>query len=205
MSHPEQNHTSGPVFEQPDGVGSVADERTVPLDQFGPQPGTWAEQPAYRAPISEETLPLVDIYQPAENQWGTSPYASGGDQWTPAPGALHYPAGGGAPAPYGMQPQQQPYAWQPGGYPPPEHPQATTVLVLGAVGIAVPVLSFVAWYMGSKAKGEIDRGAPFPYSGNLKTGHIMGKVMGILTIVGGGLYLLIMIGYLLLMLSLFAM
>ncbi|MDO5736169.1 MAG: hypothetical protein Q4P15_06805 [Propionibacteriaceae bacterium] len=89
--------------------------------------------------------------------------------------------------------------------PPQEHPQATTILVFGAVSIAVPVLSFVAWYMGNKARAEIGRGAPYPYAGNLKTGHIIGKVMGILTIVGASLYALFLVFYVILIAGLLGM
>ena len=50
-----------------------------------------------------------------------------------------------------------------GGYPPPpyfaprDHPSATTVLVLGILGlVACQVLSPIAWVMGNRVVGEID-------------------------------------------------
>lgn len=93
--------------------------------------------------------------------------------------------------PYQQQQQQQ---WGQYAYVPAEHPQATVVLVLALVGFAgVFVTPFIAWYLGSKAKGEIERGAPYPYSGSLKIGHIVGMVLSILTIVGVSAYVLLMV------------
>lgn len=54
-------------------------------------------------------------------------------------------------------PYQPPYP-PPGGapYAPPEHPQATLVLVLGILGLALcQVLGPVAWVMGHRARKEI--------------------------------------------------
>lgn len=56
-------------------------------------------------------------------------------------------------------PYQQPYP-PPGGapyaYAPPDHPQATLVLVLGILGLALcQVLGPVAWVMGHRARREI--------------------------------------------------
>ena len=42
----------------------------------------------------------------------------------------------------------------------------------------------IAWYMGGQAKKEIAAGAPYPFEGKIKTGYILGKVFGILQIVG---------------------
>ena len=95
----------------------------------------------------------------------------------------------GTPPPNGGQP---PYGQQPpyGGQPPygqpaygAEHPQASTIQLLGIIGIFVPVLSFIAWYMGGQAKKEIEAGAPYPFDGPLKTGYLLGKIFSIITIV----------------------
>ena len=108
---------------------------------------------------------------------------------------------------YGQQPgygavgQQQPYQQQ--GYgpgygayvPAPEHPQSQMVFILGIVGIFTGVTSFVAWYMGGQAKKEIEAGAPFPWAGQLKTGYTLGKVFGIIWIVGIALYIVFFILY----------
>ena len=92
------------------------------------------------------------------------------------------------------QPQQNdPYQNQPGqpmpygqSYPPVamEHPQGSTVLVLGIVGIFVPIVSFVAWYMGNKVMKEI-RGSGQTYSNeqNVNIGRILGMVFSILYLI----------------------
>ena len=56
-----------------------------------------------------------------------------------------------------------------------EHPQATTVLILGIVGFFVPILCFVPWYMGGKAKKELAAGAPYNWGGGLQLGYISGQ------------------------------
>lgn len=95
------------------------------------------------------------------------------------------------PSPYAQQ--QPPYGQpQPGygqpqygyGAPNPEHPQAQIVLILGIVGIFVTVCSFIAWYLGSKAKKEIDAGAPYAWDGSLKIGYLLGMIVSILAIIG---------------------
>ena len=76
-----------------------------------------------------------------------------------------------------------------------EHPQAQTVLILGIVSLFVAPLGFVAWYMGGKAKKQIAAGAPYNWGGSLKTGYVLGKVFGIITIVGYSLLILFWILY----------
>ena len=58
------------------------------------------------------------------------------------------------------------------------------MLILGIVGIFVTIVPFIAWYLGGQAKKEIAAGAPYAFEGKLKTGYILGKVFGILQIVG---------------------
>ncbi len=92
--------------------------------------------------------------------------------------------------PYQPQQPQQPQQNQPmpygQSYPPVamEHPQGTTVLVLGIVGIFVPIVSFVAWFMGNKVMKEI-RGSGQTYSNeqNVNIGRILGMVFSILYII----------------------
>ena len=74
-----------------------------------------------------------------------------------------------------------------------EHPQTQTVFVLGIVGIFVGILAFFAWYMGGKAKKEIEAGAPYAWDGNLKTGYLLGKIFGIINIVVVVLYIIMII------------
>lgn len=119
-------------------------------------------------------------------------------------------------APYPPQPYPgQPYPPQPypaqhyagPAYPVwgrPEHPQAQLVLILGIVGIFTGIVSFVAWYIGAQAKQEIEAGAPFLWEGQLKTGYLLGKIFGIISIVMMGLGILAMIAYMVAFAALFA-
>ncbi len=108
---------------------------------------------------------------------------------------MSYPSGGyGGPGGYPNQ-----------GYPPPgygggwggqiEHPQGTTVLILGILGlVGCQILSPFAWSMGTKALEEIDRD-PMRYSNrsNVNTGRILGMVGTIIlgiSLVFGVLYLI---------------
>jgi hypothetical protein len=83
-------------------------------------------------------------------------------------------SGGYNPAPYGQP------------YPPvaPEHPQGTTVLVLGIVGIFFSICAPFAWYLGNKALEEIRAsGVRYANEQNIVIGRILGIVFTILTIV----------------------
>lgn len=95
----------------------------------------------------------------------------------------HQPPGGGYPPP-----GYQPY-WVP-----PKHPQATTAMVLGILGIAVcGVLAPIAWVIGGKAVKEIDAN-PTAYSGRSEAnaGRIMGIVGSCLIILGIVAFVVIM-------------
>ncbi len=70
----------------------------------------------------------------------------------------------------------------------PEHPKAQTVFILGIIGAFVPLIAWIAWFMGGKAKKEIAAGAPYEWGGKLKNGHMLGKFFGIVYIVFGVLY-----------------
>jgi hypothetical protein len=61
---------------------------------------------------------------------------------------------------------------------PVDHPQGTTILVLGILGLVTcPILAVVAWVMGNGALREIDA-APGRYAnrGNVAAGRICGIV-----------------------------
>ena len=76
---------------------------------------------------------------------------------------------------------QAPY----GGYGGHEHPQGTTVLVLGILSLVVcQLLGPVAWVMGNNALVEIDRN-PTAYSnrGSVQAGRICGIVSTAILIV----------------------
>jgi hypothetical protein len=98
----------------------------------------------------------------------------------PQPGSFDQYA---APTPYGASPYGA-YSGGPGGFPP-EHPSATTGLVLGIVGLVgimtcaglTLVLSPFAWAISGRVLREIDA-SPGRYSGREKAsaGRIMGMI-----------------------------
>jgi hypothetical protein len=107
---------------------------------------------------------------------------------------MAYPSGGDG----GYQ-QQPGYGGYGGGYGGQvEHPQGTTVLILGVLGIvACQILGPIAWSMGNKALEEIDRD-PLRYSNrsNVNLGRILGIVGTVflaLYLVGGVLYVIFFI------------
>ena len=84
----------------------------------------------------------------------------------------------GQPA-YGQGAYAQPYGALP------EHPQGTTILVLGIVGLFVTICAPIAWYMGSKAQKEIAAsGVRYANEQNINIGKILGMVLTILAIIG---------------------
>src|SRR4051812_27238605 len=67
-----------------------------------------------------------------------------------------------------------------------EHPQGTTVLVLGILSLVVcGIIGPFAWSMGNRALAEIDAAPPgyFRNRGNVTAGRICGIVASILIIV----------------------
>lgn len=94
----------------------------------------------------------------------------------------------------------QPYP-QPTPYPRPyfqalpEHPEATTILVLGALGFVFFPCGIIAWSMGSKAMKAIQAGG-FRYSNesNVNLGRILGMVTSIIGMVAVGLVLVQIVG-----------
>ncbi len=137
--------------------------------------------------MSDDELP------PTHRPWGAgdsapqSPYQPPPNPY-PQPGSFDQYA---APNPYGTSP----YGTYPQGYVAglPEHPSATTALVLGIVGLVgiafcaglTLVLSPFAWAIGRRAVREIDA-APGRYSGREKAnaGRIMGLIGTILLVLG---------------------
>ncbi|WP_306365231.1 DUF4190 domain-containing protein [Nocardia sp. CC227C] len=86
------------------------------------------------------------------------------------------------------------YGYPAYGYgPTPDHPQATTILVLGILGLVLcQLLGPVAWIMGSKARREIDAsGGTLGGRSSVTAGYVCG-------IVATGLMLLVVVGYILL-------
>jgi len=171
-----------PLHSQSDADQANPDPSISSAYGPGPEPHgqpTYAQQPYQPAPYGSQPgqLPYADPTPP-----GYAPTADASGQQYGYPGSAQDLYG-----------QQQGYAVQPYAQPGPgygapmlpEHPQATPVLILGVLGLFTSgVCSWIAWYMGAKAKNEIEAGAPYRWEGNLKTGYILGKVFGILAIIG---------------------
>jgi len=88
----------------------------------------------------------------------------------------------------GYYPQPEPPNYPVMPYPQPvvrpEHPQATTVLVLGILGLVFAgILGPFAWYMGNKALRECATGM-YAATDQLKAGRILGIIATVLLIVG---------------------
>jgi len=117
------------------------------------------------------------------NPYDENPQTQPSPQPPYAPGQ-QYPQGAGQPAPYGQQSpmpygQQQPY-----GAPPQEHPQGTMILIFGILGIFITIFAPIAWYMGNKAKKEIQAsGIQYSNEQNISVGRMLGKIFTILAIV----------------------
>lgn len=103
------------------------------------------------------------------------------------------PPYGGLPPSSGQPPYdgQPPYGQQP-FYPQPDHPQATTVLILGILGLVLcQVLSPFAWSMGNRVLREIDAsGGQVGGRGQVNAGRICGIIGTILLAASIGLLLL---------------
>lgn len=103
---------------------------------------------------------------------------------TPPPGNQPPNWGNAYPPPSQYPPGYQPY------YVPPKHPQATTAMIMGILGLAVcGVLAPIAWVMGGRALQEIDAN-PTAYSGRGEANA--GKIMGI---VGSCLIILMIVAF----------
>lgn len=187
MSEPRDDRSAGPVFNPAEGANPYSEDLTLPLADLYSEPGGMGESAAYgtaggsgypTAQASGQQYPpqqyAQQSYQPVAPYSQNNPYQQGGQLW----GNM--------------------------GYAQAEHPQASTVFILALIGFVVPVTPFIAWYMGSKAKREIQQGAPFRYDGNLKIGHIIGLVLSLLSIAAIAIYAVIMIFYVILIAGLFS-
>ncbi|HKX13747.1 MAG TPA: hypothetical protein VJN19_01025 [Propionibacteriaceae bacterium] len=118
-----------------------------------------------------------------------TPYTQPGQQY-PQGAGQPAPYGQQSPMPYGQQPYgqqpygQQPYGQQPYGAAPQEHPQGTMILIFGILGIFITIFAPIAWYMGNKAKKEIQAsGIQFSNEQNISVGRMLGKIFTIIAIV----------------------
>jgi len=101
---------------------------------------------------------------------------SQGPGWWQASDGRWYPPQSQPAAP----PPQQ--AWRPTSTAPVDHPQGTTILILGILSLVVcGLLGPVAWIMGNNALAEIDR-TPTAYAnrGNVQAGRICGIIATVL-------------------------
>jgi hypothetical protein len=84
--------------------------------------------------------------------------------------------------PYQAQ-NPQPYG-QPYQVTAPDHPQGTTILVLGIVGLFFTICAPIAWFMGSKALKEIKAsGINYSNEQQIVIGRVLGMVITILALV----------------------
>jgi uncharacterized BrkB/YihY/UPF0761 family membrane protein len=88
--------------------------------------------------------------------------------------------------PYGHDPRSAAPYGQPYQMVPREHPQGTTVLVLGILGFFVAgICAPFAWYLGSKALKEIRAsGLHYTNEQNIVVGRILGIIMTIVLLAG---------------------
>nr|WP_280265139.1 DUF4190 domain-containing protein [Nocardia wallacei] len=84
------------------------------------------------------------------------------------------------------------YGYGYGPYPPPEHPQATTILILGIVSLLCGLVGPFAWVMGRRVLTEIDNsGGMYGGRSNAQVGYVLGIITTVLTLLG----LLMLVGY----------
>ena len=109
----------------------------------------------------------------------------------PPPPGYEPPAGPPPGGPYGGPYGPGPY----GGYYAREHPQGTTILVIGILSLVVcGLLGPVAWVMGNNAIAEIDRNpAAYTNRGTVQAGRICGIVASAIVILGVIVFVVAMI------------
>ncbi len=173
MSDEERPPTPGPSGASDDAAGGTA-----------PGPGSVPPPQNPYGPTQPYGTP-----PPPQNPYGApqNPYAPPPNPY-PQPGSFDQYE---APNPYGAQP----YGTYPPGYGAglPDHPSATTALVLGIVGLVgialcggiTLVLSPFAWVIGGRAVREIDA-EPGRYAGRdrANAGRIMGIIGTVLLVLG---------------------
>ncbi|MGI9155695.1 MAG: hypothetical protein ACR2FG_03525 [Marmoricola sp.] len=199
FSRPPNEQGSGSPAPPPDPPYPGTEE-TAPV-QGSEEPGYWereaarneqAQQPDGPAGSADPAVPPRQPEQPS-NPWAgygqpTPSYQQGSGQppYQQEPGQPVYqqPGQPGYPAGYG-QPGYPAY-----GAPPPNHPQATTAMVLGLVSLiggcicGLPFLAGpFAWVIGSKAKREIAASnGQLGGEGSAQAGFIMGIIASVLLV-----------------------
>lgn len=175
-SSPYPSESSGrseePVTGSDDNLGR---------DATAPESSPASEVSASESSASEP--PATESTVPGSTDGGDqSPGSTAAGDATPPP-AAPYPGYGSAPT---MSPGYATGAQA-------EHPQGTTVLVLGILGlVCCSLLAPVAWYMGQKTLKEIDA-SPTTYTNRqtVNIGRILGIIGTVLVIAVAVLYLFI--------------
>ena len=157
--------------------------------------------------MSEQNPPAGDPQQGSGGGESTNPYQTGGDRPSWSGQQPAQPAGDPTQQ-YGGDPTQQygggygqqygggygQYGQQYGNYsgPVPDHPQSTTVLVLGIVSLVVcQILGPFAWVMGNRVVREIDSSRGL--MGGRSSANA-GRICGIIATVLLGLSILLFVG-----------
>jgi hypothetical protein len=171
----------------PDGVRSSSDQGNYDQgddDQrsygqnpsgYGQSPGGYGSQSSgpQQSPTGYgQNPPGYDQSPPGYDQTVYDQRQAGYDQ---NPSGYGRDPGGYSPAPYG-----QGYSSTAG-----DHPQGTTILVLGIVGIFFTICAPIAWYLGSRALKEIKAsGATYNNQQQIVIGRTLGIIFSILAIIG---------------------
>ena len=132
----------------------------------------------------EENPPTQPSQQPPYSQPGQYPQSGEQPGRHPQSGEQPGQYAGGQPAPYGQQ-SAMPYGQQPYTMPPmQEHPQGTMILIFGILGIFITIFAPIAWYLGNKAKQDVQTsGIQYSNEQNISIGRMLGKVFTIIAIV----------------------
>jgi hypothetical protein len=132
----------------------------------------------------EENPPTQPSQQPPYSQPGQYPQSGEQPGQYPQSGEQPGQYAGGQPGPYGQQ-SAMPYGQQPYAMPPmQEHPQGTMILIFGILGIFITIFAPIAWYLGNKAKQDVQTsGIQYSNEQNISIGRMLGKVFTIIAIV----------------------
>jgi len=184
MSSPYDPNAPRPESNDPSasGQGPESPGSGSPTNPYGQSsPG----QPGYGQAGGQDPY---QAYPPS----GQNPYDSGYGQ-QPGYGQPGYGQPGYGQPGYEQAGYGQPGYGQPGyGYAPQPHPQGTTVLVLGILGLVVCFIAgIVAVVMGNRALKEIDAN---PGAYNNRQNIVIGRILGIIGIVLQVLGILLYLG-----------
>ncbi len=101
---------------------------------------------------------------------------------------------------YGQAPYGQPAGYPPPGVYPPDHPRATTSLVLGILGIVIcGIVAPFAWQMGRRTMQEIDASnGQLGGRGQAQAGYVLGVIgtvlLGIALVIVALVVVLVVVG-----------